>query len=85
MRRVDTKVETPYTPITTAQTITGVELDLISDPTMQLLIERSIRGGSVFIGKRFSEANCPEMGDKYDPTKPTVTLQYLDANKWVLL
>ncbi len=37
--------------------ITGVEIDLISDPDMYLMVERGIRGGISTITKRYARAN----------------------------
>ena len=41
---------------------------------------RGIRGGCSGIMKRYAKANNKFMGDKYDPTKPSSFLIYLDAN-----
>ena len=57
-----------------------VELELITDPDMYLMVEKGIRGGISIISRRYAAANDPRMGEAYDPTKPTTTLMYLDAN-----
>ena len=58
--------------------ITGVELDLISDPDMYLLIEKGIRGGISTITKRYAVANNKYMSN-YDPKKKSKFISYLDA------
>ena len=58
----------------------GVELELITDIDMYLMIEKGIFGGIAMISRRYAEANDPRMGDQYDPSKPTKTLLYMDAN-----
>ena len=47
---------------------------------MYLMIEEGIRGGVSMISNRFSKANNPYMGDKYDSKYPTKCVTYLDAN-----
>jgi hypothetical protein len=59
--------------------MTGVNLELITDPDMYLMIEKGIRGGISTIPHRFSRANNPYLED-YDPTLPTTYIIYLDAN-----
>ena len=59
--------------------LTEVELDLISDPTMYLMIEKGIRGGISTIMKRYSVANHKYLDD-YDPTEESKYIEYLDAN-----
>ncbi|KAG1677003.1 hypothetical protein GQR58_014046 [Nymphon striatum] len=58
--------------------ITGVELELLSDPDMLLFIEKGIRGGISMISHRYGKANNKYMD--YDKDKPTKHLTYLDAN-----
>ena len=60
--------------------ITGVKLDLISDPAMYMMIESGMRGGICMISKRFSEANNKYMGRLYNPNNPSKYIIYLDAN-----
>ena len=59
---------------------TGVELELITDPTVLYIFERSKRGGLTFVGsKRYVKANNKHvMG--YDPKSKSTYLLYLDAN-----
>ena len=59
--------------------ITGVSLELLSDPDILLMIEKGIRGGISIISNRYGEANNKYMKD-YDKTKPSKFLMYLDAN-----
>ena len=59
--------------------MTGVSLDLITDPLMYNVFELGLRGGVSMIGKKFSKANHPDFKD-YDLSKPIKNLIYLDAN-----
>ena len=47
---------------------------------MLSMFERGIRGEITQSVHRWAIANNPYMGYKYDPSKPTEYLQYLDAN-----
>ena len=58
---------------------TGQELELLHDYDMLMMFERGIRGGISHISKRYVEANNKFMKD-YDPDKPSLYIQYLDAN-----
>ena len=60
--------------------VTEVKLELLSDPDMLLMIERGIRGGVSTISNRYGKSNNRYMGDKYDASKPTKYITYLDAN-----
>ena len=44
------------------------------------MIEKSIRGGVSTISNRYGKSNNRYMGDKYDASKPTKYITYLDAN-----
>ena len=57
-----------------------MHLKLLMDPDMLLIVERGIRGGITQSGHRWAAANNPYMGSKYEKSKPTKYLQYLDAN-----
>ena len=46
--------------------MTGVSLDLLSDPNMYLMVENGIRGGISTITKRYGNANNKYM-DNYNP------------------
>ena len=59
--------------------MTGVKLEKIIDIDMYLFIEKGLRGGISYIAKRYSKANNKYIKD-YDPTKPSIYIQYLDMN-----
>ena len=60
--------------------ITGVELELLSDPDMLLMWERCIRGGISMISNRYGEANNKYMKEGFNKNKPSKYFMYLDAN-----
>ena len=60
--------------------ISGVKLELLTDPNMYLMVETGIRGGISAITKRYSKANNPYLGKDYNPDEPTNYIQYLDVN-----
>ena len=60
--------------------VTEVKLQLSSDPDMLLKIEKGIRGGVSAISNRYGKSNNRYMGDKYEASKPTKYITYLDAN-----
>ena len=59
---------------------TGIKLELLTDHDMLLMFERRIRGGITQAVRKYTAANNPYMGDKFDPNEDTTYLQYLDAN-----
>jgi hypothetical protein len=59
--------------------MTKIELELLSDVDMMLMIKKGIRGGISMISNRHGVANNKYM-DKYDPTKESKYITYLDAN-----
>jgi len=59
--------------------MTGVKLELITDPTMWLFVEKSIRGGLTMVSRRHAKANNTYLGSSYDPSKPTSFLAYFDC------
>ena len=60
--------------------MTGIELELLSDPDMLLMFERCIRGGISMISNRYGEANNKYMGKRFNKNKPSKYLMYLDKN-----
>ena len=58
---------------------TKINLELLTDPTMHLMIESGIRGGISMITHRHSIANNKYM-ENYDPSKESKYIMYLDAN-----
>ena len=59
--------------------MTGVNLELLTDPGMPLFIERGLRGGISMISQRRAKANNQYVED-YNPYQPSNYLIYLDAN-----
>ena len=60
--------------------VTEVELELLFDPDMLLMFEKGIRGGVSMISNRYGKSNNRYMGNRYDASKPTKYITYLDAN-----
>ena len=60
--------------------VTEVELELLSDPDMLLMVEKGIRGGVFMISHRYRKSNNKYMGTRYDASKPSTYITYLDAN-----
>jgi len=69
----------PSLTLQLALKITGVELELITDPSIYVMIEAGIRGGLSYVSQRHAKANFPAMAD-YDPDLPTSHMLYLDCN-----
>lgn len=59
--------------------MTGVRLELITDPDMYLFLEKSLRGGISVISHRFAEANNQYLND-YNPDMDSSYLFYIDCN-----
>ena len=59
--------------------MTGVNLELLTDPDMHSFIEKGLRGGMAVITKRHAKANHKDVPE-YDPDEPNKQLIYLDAN-----
>lgn len=57
-----------------------VSLDLILDLNQYLFLIQGIRGGLSVVSKRFSSANNPELGHRFDPKRASRYILYLDAN-----
>ena len=60
--------------------VTKVELELLTEQDMLLMIEKCIRGGISMISNRYGKSNNRYMGTKYDASKPSKYITYLDAN-----
>ena len=59
--------------------MTGVELELITDPTMYCFLERGVRGGVSVISHRYARANNKYVQD-FNPEEPSSFIIDLDAN-----
>lgn len=57
--------------------VTGIRLELLTDPDMLLFFERALRGGISQCCNRYAKANNRYMTD--DPTKQETFLMYFDA------
>ena len=65
-----------------------VNLELLTDPDMLLMFEKGIRGGISMISNRFGQANNKYMEEKFDSSRPSKFISYLDANNlygWAML
>ena len=60
--------------------MTGVKLDLFTDPEKHLFVENNIRGGVSMISNRYAKANNKYTEDGLDATEPISFVSYLDAN-----
>ena len=58
---------------------TEIKIDLITDPDMYQMVEKSMRGGISQISHRYAASNYPGM-ESYDERKPQKILTYQDAN-----
>ena len=59
--------------------MTGVELELLTDPNMLLMIEEGIRGGIIQVSHCYAKANNKYM-NSYDKNEEYSFLMYLNAN-----
>ena len=59
---------------------TGIRLELLTDPGMLLMFEKSIRGGIIQAVHRYVKANSKYIGKKFYPEGESIFPQYLDAN-----
>ena len=60
--------------------LTGVKLELLTDPDMLLMFENGVRGGVSMISNRHGQANNKYMGERFDETLPSKYIIYTDAN-----
>ena len=58
---------------------TRVKLELLTDPDMNIFINKSLIGGMSGVFIPIARANNPQMGKKYDSNKPLRTILYFDA------
>ena len=70
----------PGLALDAALKVTEVELKLLSDMDMLLMVEKGIRGGVSVISNRYGKSNNKYMGDKFEVSKPSKYITYLDAN-----
>ena len=61
--------------------MTDMRLENILEIDLYLFIENALKGGIIYIAKRYSEANNKYMKN-YDPTKPSKYISYLDTNNF---
>ena len=59
--------------------MTDMRLEKILEIDLYLFIENALKGGIIYIAKRYSEANNKYMKN-YDPTKSSGFMVYLDKN-----
>ena len=60
--------------------MTGVTLELMTDPEQYLFIEKGMRGGVSTISHRFAKANNPYLADGYNSSEDTSYIMYYDCN-----
>ena len=60
--------------------VTGVELELLSDMDMLLVVEKGTREGVSTISHRYGKSNNKYMNNKFDDSKPSTYITYLDDN-----
>ena len=58
---------------------TGIRIELITDPTMFLMVEKGIRGGLSVVSHKYAKANNEFLPD-YNPEEALSHCVYLDAN-----
>jgi hypothetical protein len=67
---------------------TGVKIKLFTDMAMHDFIEKAKRRGIAIACQRYIKANNPKMGVKFNPSKPTIWIFYVDANNlygWAMI
>ncbi|XP_055930792.1 uncharacterized protein LOC129961025 [Argiope bruennichi] len=60
--------------------MTDAHLELLTDVDMYLMLERGIRGGICFIGKRYSKCNNPYVPETYNHNEPHKYIISVDVN-----
>jgi hypothetical protein len=60
--------------------MTKQKFELLTDYDMVLMIENGLRGGISHCSNRYAKANNKYIGDKYDKSKESIFLEYVDAN-----
>jgi hypothetical protein len=60
--------------------MTKQKLELLTNYDMVLTIDRGIRGGISECSNRYAKVNNKYMNEKYDKSKKSVFIEYLDAN-----
>ena len=58
----------------------GISLELFTDIDMLLTVEKGIRGGISYIGRRESAANNKHLPETFDPSNPSTYISMLDCN-----
>ena len=58
---------------------TKVKLELLTDPDMNIFIDKSLIGRMSGVFILIARANNPQMDEKYDATRPLRTIIYFDA------
>jgi hypothetical protein len=67
--------------------MTKQKWELLTDYDKALMIERGIRGGISQCSNRYARENNKYMNEKYDKSKESVFIEYLDANnlyRWAM-